>query len=125
MTAPPPPQGPPGPGGGYWYGQQPGWPPPAGQLHPRATLSLVLGLVALAGGIFTGVLLLVGPFALVIGHRTLREIDGSEGWVTGRSEAMTGYVLGIIATVLLVLAVLVFVLFLVVFFAVASSTIGP
>lgn len=106
---------------GYWqqqaqnqppgYGQVP--PPPGaypsqGQVqyapdHPKATTSLVLGILALV------LCQLLGPFAWSMSKRTLNEIDASQGRVGGRSAAQVGYVLGIIATVLLVLSILVLV----------------
>ena len=48
----------------------------------------------------------LGPFAWVIGKRTLGEIDASHGRLGGRGQAQAGYVLGIVGTVLLVLSVL-------------------
>lgn len=80
--------------------QQPGYPqagystqyPPD---HPKATTSLVLGIL--------GVVLcqVVAPFAWVMGKRTLDEIDASQGTVGGRGAAQAGYILGIVGTVLL------------------------
>jgi hypothetical protein len=63
--------------------------------HPRATTSLVLGIL--------GVVLcqVVAPFAWVIGKRTVNEIDASGGRIGGRGSAQAGYVLGIVGTVLL------------------------
>jgi len=87
--------GPPGYGGGstpaYHY---------AAPDHPKATTSLVLGIL--------GVVLcqVLGPFAWVIGKRTLGEIDASHGRLGGRGQAQAGYVLGIVGTVLLALSVL-------------------
>lgn len=81
---------------GYGYGAY--YPP---QRHPRATTALVLGILSL---VVCGVL---GPFAWVIGGKAVREIDASNGALGGRSEAMTGKILGIVATALLALSVLV------------------
>ena len=103
---------------GYWqqsqnppppYGQVP--PPgtyPQGQVqyapdHPKATTSLVLGILALV------LCQVLGPFAWAMGKKTLNEIDASQGRVGGRGAAQAGYVLGIVSTVLLVLGILVFV----------------
>ena len=63
--------------------------------HPKATTSLVLGIL--------GVVLcqVVAPFAWVMGKRTLDEIDASQGTVGGRGAAQAGYILGIVGTVLL------------------------
>ena len=105
---PPPPQAgwqPPGPG-------QPGQPGPAGWVpapgppdHPDATRALVLGLVALVGGLACLLPLVVGPFAWAVGRRALRDIDAQPGRWGGRNQATAGYVTGVVATVLLVLGV--------------------
>ncbi len=68
--------------------------PPAPD-HPRATTALVLGILSL---VLCG---LIGPFAWAIGRSTLAEIDASGGRWGGRGQAQAGYVLGVIATVLL------------------------
>lgn len=80
--------------------QAPPTPPVYAPDHPQATLSLVLGIL---GVVACGV---VAPFAWVVGRRTLREIDASQGRVGGRTTAQVGYVLGVVGTVLLVLSVL-------------------
>ena len=79
---------------------QPGYPQPGYSTqyppdHPKATTSLVLGIL--------GVVLcqVVAPFAWVMGKRTLDEIDASQGTVGGRGAAQAGYILGIVGTVLL------------------------
>jgi hypothetical protein len=87
------------------YGQppygQPAYPPtgypPTGYVpdHPKATSSLVLGIL---GIVVCGI---VAPFAWVVGKRTVREIDASNGQLGGRGSAQAGYVLGVIGTVLL------------------------
>jgi hypothetical protein len=76
--------------------------------HPRATTSLVLGIL--------GVVLcqVIAPFAWSMGKKTLDEIDASQGRVGGRGAAQAGYILGIVGTVLLALS-LVFILIYVVF----------
>ena len=82
-------------------------PPPPGQYaqdHPRATLSLVLGILSLV------LCQVIGPFAWVIGKRTMDEIDASGGAWGGRSAAQAGYICGIVATVLLGLGILLVVL---------------
>lgn len=68
--------------------------------HPKATTSLVLGIL--------GVVLcqVVAPFAWAMGKRTLDEIDASQGQVGGRGAAQAGYVLGIVGTVLLALGII-------------------
>lgn len=107
-----PQQAPPPGYGGPAYPAQPGQPgaPAYGyaqQLpdHPRATLSLTLGIIGLAGGLICGVGLLVSPFAWFISQRTLREIRESRGQLGGEGNARAGQVMGIIGTVLLVLGV--------------------
>ena len=105
------------------YGPPPGYGPPAGYRpppgygyppygftgpdHPKATTSLVLGIL--------GVVLcqVLAPFALVTGRRTLAEIDASQGRWGGRGAAQAGYVLGIVGTVILGLAVVGVLLYLV------------
>jgi hypothetical protein len=78
--------------------------------HPRATTSLVLGIL--------GVVLcqVLAPFAWAMSKKTLDEIDASQGRLGGRGAAQAGYVLGIVGTVLLALGVIlvvVYVLFMV------------
>lgn len=98
MTTPP---------GGYDpnqpYGNQP--PPPGGygappQDHPKATTALILGIVGLA------CCQILGPFAWMTGKKAVSEIDASGGRLGGRGKAQAGYILGIIATVILILWVL-------------------
>ena len=99
------------------YPQQ-GYPQPYVPEHPRATTSLVLGILGIV------VCQVVAPFALAIGARTLREIDASGGRLGGRGAAQVGYVLGIVGTVMLGLSVLLLLVLGVLFFAsaVVSST---
>ena len=87
---------------GYGYGQPPYRPAD----HPRATTALVLGLVAIVGGFTCGLPLVVGPWAWAIGRGAVREIDQEPHRYGGRGMAMAGYVLGVIATILLILGVL-------------------
>lgn len=101
------------------YAQASGYPPQGPMAyapdHPKATTSLILGIL--------GVVLCqaLGPFAWVIGKRTVNEIDASNGTVGGRGSALAGYVLGIIATVLLGLGLLVMV-GIALLFVIAAST---
>ncbi|HEX4978022.1 MAG TPA: hypothetical protein VFV40_09170 [Nocardioides sp.] len=111
-----PPAGPPG------YGQPPG-PPPGWYTgptpfrlpdHPEATKALVVGIIALVGGFTCYLPLLLGPWAWVVGRRVVRDIDAEPGRWEGRGQGMGGYVMGVVATVLLLLGIVVvvgFVLF--------------
>lgn len=85
-------------------------PPPPGAVwvlpkEPQAITAMILGIVALAGGVVCYLPILLGPVALVMGRRSLRAIKQNPN-LGGSAEATTGFVLGIIATVLLVLGVL-------------------
>ncbi|WP_293784761.1 DUF4190 domain-containing protein [uncultured Aeromicrobium sp.] len=96
------------------YGQP--YPPGAWQpapKHSQATLAMVLGIVGLVGGFVCGLPLFVAPFAWYIGAKAVKEIDGAPQQYSGRSEASTGKILGIIGTVLLALVVLALVFFIV------------
>ncbi len=81
--------------------------PGATRDHPQTTTVLVLGVCSLA---VCGV---VGPFAWVMGNRALREIDASQGQLTGRDMVNIGRILGMVGTILtglaLVLGLVVFV----------------
>ena len=102
-----PPAGPPG------YGPPPGPPqgwyagPPPYRLpdHPEATKALVVGVIALLGGFTCYLPLLLGPWAWVVGRRVVRQIDAEPGRWNGRGQGMGGYVMGVVATVLLVLGI--------------------
>lgn len=93
----------------YAYGQ-PGYGYAMAPTHSSATTSLVLGLVGLIGGLLCGLGFFVSPFAIVVGRKTIREIDASNGQLGGRSNAKAGLVLGIVGSVILVLGVLAVVL---------------
>jgi uncharacterized membrane protein YjgN (DUF898 family) len=80
------------------YPTPPGYAPPPE--HPRASTVLVLGILGL---VLCGVL---APFAWVMGKSTLEEIDASGGRWGGRSNANTGYILGIVGSVLLGVGIL-------------------
>jgi hypothetical protein len=81
--------------------RHPGWVRPR---HRDAGTALALGLIGLLAALPSlGLSLVVSPFAWAKGHRTLREIRSSGGWLDGEGEARAGLVLGIIGTVLLVL----------------------
>jgi hypothetical protein len=98
------------------YPQQPPPPPGYGYApnHPRATTSLVLGILSL---VVCGIL---GPFAWVIGGNTVKEIDASGGTLGGRGSAQAGKICGIVATALLVVVVIGFILLVVLGLAIGS-----
>lgn len=79
---------------------------PGDREDPRALLALVLGIVGVA------VCQLVAPFAWSIGKRAVSDIDASGGSLGGRGPAQTGYVLGVVGTVMLVVATTLFVVLL-------------
>ena len=94
MSYPPQP-----PGGGYGYQQQ-----PPHQDHPRATMSMILGILGIV------ICSVIAPFAWNMGKKTMNEIDASGGQLGGRGMAQAGYIMGIIGTVLLIIGVLFFAL---------------
>ena len=66
--------------------------------HPEGTKILVLGILSVV------LCQILGPFAWVVGNRVLREIDQSNGMMTGnRGLVVAGRILGIVGTVLLLL----------------------
>lgn len=103
QPAPWPPGQPSGhPGAGYSYPPLPTVPPK----HPRATMSLVLGLIAACGTFCCLVPVLLSPIAWYHGARTRREIDRAPGRWSGRGEATAGMVMGIIGVALIVIILL-------------------
>ena len=83
------------------YPQQPGGDAPMPpQDHPRATTSLVLGIL---GIVVCGI---CAPFAWKFGKQAVTEIDASGGRMGGRGQAQAGYILGIIGTILLILTII-------------------
>jgi len=77
-------------------------------VHPLAMNVLVwgiLGVCCCAVG---------GPIAWIRGRRVLRDIAASGGTMGGRSEALVGYVLGIISTLYTVLFIVVGVAYIVI-----------
>ncbi|MGI8901345.1 MAG: hypothetical protein ACR2HA_10530 [Nocardioides sp.] len=99
----------------YGYVPPPGYPPgyvpgyvhvPVRPSHPESTKALVLGIVSLMGGLTCYLPMLLGPSAWIVGRRVVRRIDEQPGRWDGRAQALAGYVMGVIATVLLVLGVL-------------------
>lgn len=109
-SAYPPPPGRPYPPPGYPYGYGYAPQPPK---HPRAVPAMVLGIVGLAAGVMCYLPFLVAPLAWIFGHKAMKEIDASGGMLSGRSEAKTGMILGIIGTVILVIALALVVLLIV------------
>ncbi len=83
------------------YGQAPGYPMAYAPDHPKATTSLILGIL---GIVICGI---IAPFAWRMGKRTVAEIDASHGQLGGRGSAQAGYILGLIGTILLGLGLLV------------------
>ena len=63
----------------------------------------------------------VSPFAWAFGHSALKEIRASQGRLGGESQALTGMILGIVGTVLLILG-LIFLIGFIVLIAVSEST---
>ncbi|MDT0200740.1 DUF4190 domain-containing protein [Nocardioides sp. AE5] len=102
---------PPPPPPGWGVPHQPGYAPyqyvPPPPPHPAASTSLTLGLISLIGGMLCYVPILMAPYALIHGRRTVREIDAEPGRWSGRESASAGYILGIIGTVILALGILV------------------
>lgn len=85
-----------------------------------ATTSMVLGIIGLASVVFcAGVLLILSPVALFMGRAARNRIDASNGALRGRAEAQTGFVTGIIGTVLLAIGIVVVVI--VIILGVAAS----
>jgi hypothetical protein len=66
---------------------------------------MVLGIIGVAGGMVCYLPALCGPVALVIGLKSLNAIK-AQPHLGGHSQAMTGFILRIIATLLLVLSTL-------------------
>jgi hypothetical protein len=114
------------------YPQQPyvpGQPYPAGQQFtgfpnygvqdlPQANTAFILGLVSVVGGFFCVLPILAAPFAWAIGAKARRTIRESNGQYGGEGKATTGFILGIVGTVLMILGVIALV---VVIVAIANS----
>ena len=85
------------------------WGPPvrfAPPAHPRATLAMVLGIVAVAGYFVVLVTSLVAPLAWYFGTVALRDMEREPGRWTGQGPARAGQVLGAVGSALLTAAVL-------------------
>ncbi len=85
------------------------------QEHPKGTMVLILGILSIV------ICQVLGPFAWVMGRRTLQEIDTSGRTYTNRSMVQAGMICGIVGTVLLILAVA-YVIVVVVILGVVAST---
>jgi hypothetical protein len=104
------------------YQQPYGAPPPSGyppyqQTPPTEGLGLaamIIGIVSLVLSCGYGIGLLGSPAALIMGRISMKRIDRSGGQLGGRGLAMTGFILGIVGTVLLVLAIIAVVVIIVV-----------
>lgn len=85
---------------------------------------MVLGIVAVGGGMICYLPFFLAPFAWVMGGKAMREIDAAQGKLSGRGMAQAGYVLGIIGSVMLGIALLAIAAFVAVLIVgtVASST---
>lgn len=87
-----------------WF-PPPTYPPPQPQ-HARhgdrpATWSVVAGILGIVLGFATGVGgLILGPIAYFMGKTSVGRIDEAKGALTGRGTAVTGWVLGVIATII-------------------------
>jgi hypothetical protein len=90
--------GPPPPGG-YGQHQYGGMP----QQHGSATTALILGILSF---VCCG---LLGIPAYIIGRRAEREILESNGTLTGDGMAKAGWILGLIAMILMALGILAFI----------------
>jgi hypothetical protein len=82
------------------------WPYPPQPKEPRATTALILGLIGVVGGWMCCLPVVVSPFALVYGKRSLDAIR-EQPHLGGHGEALAGFVLGICGTALMALGALV------------------
>jgi hypothetical protein len=110
--------GQPGYGPGYYgpppaYGYGYGFTPPSPD-HPKAVPAMVVGIIALAGGVFCFIPLLAAPVAWWLGAVAKRDIDASQGRIGGRGSAQAGFVMGLIGSVLLILGVVALIVFIVI-----------
>lgn len=87
------------------------------QSHGRATTSMVLGIVALVGILATPFCcvtlpaMFAGPFAIWTGASAKRQIDQNPAAYNNRGQAVAGFIMGIVATVLAVLLIIVIAVF--------------
>ncbi|MFI6318368.1 DUF4190 domain-containing protein [Nonomuraea sp. NPDC050556] len=80
----------------YPYYGPPGYPPVE---HPKGTTILVLGILSLV------VCGLIGPFAWVMGNRTIREIDQSGYVYSNRGMVQAGRICGIVSSCIMIVVV--------------------
>lgn len=105
------------------YHPPPSYPPPqvqrTGRTEGRTIASLLAGLMGILLGLPLGIPgLTLGPLAYFLGKSAVGRIDASNGELGGRSTAVAGWVLGIIATAIGCLVTLIWLV--VVGFAVAG-----
>lgn len=67
---------------------------------------MITGIAALVLSCAYGLGLLAAPVALILGRVSMNRIKRSEGRLGGSGLALTGFILGIIGTVLLVLVII-------------------
>lgn len=103
---PPPPEGP--------YGQQPPYGGQPAPTHGKATTALVLGILSLI------VCAPLGIPAFIMGRGAEREIQASGGRLSGEGLAKAGWILGLIAMILMALGILL----IIVLFAVGAASSG-
>ena len=89
-----------------WF-PPPTYPPPRGAepqktgSSGRAVSSLLAGIAGIVFGLAAGLPgLVLGPLAYFLGRSAVRGIDASKGALGGRGVAVTGLVLGVVATVI-------------------------
>ena len=80
-----------------------------------AVASMVIGIVSLVLACGYGIGLLGSPAAMIMGRVSMKRIDRSNGQIGGRGMAQTGFILGIIGTVLLVLGLILVVVLVVIY----------
>lgn len=96
------------------YSPFPTHPPPPLPQHVRArndgraTASLLSGVIGLVLSVVGIPGMVLGPLAYFLGKSSVHRIDESKGEMGGRSTAVAGWVLGVIATAIGSLATLVY-----------------
>ena len=103
-SAPPPPEYPQQPQYDPYQGQGPYQQVP--QNDQKAVWSLVLGIMSLiCCGIFAAI-----P-AVILGHMSVKDIDQSGGWLTGKEMAVAGMVMGYIIVAITILIIIAYIIF--------------